>query len=117
MSVVWDIEPDEMLVQVAEQYATDLHRAAYTIAQRYAPEIEAWMKATAPWTDRTGNARQGLSAKVDDEVNQFVELIMAYDVEYGKYLEFDYGGRFAIIGPALDTFAPKIWADIQRLVS
>lgn len=117
MSVVWDIEPDKMLVEVAEDYAKAIHEAVYTICLRYAPEIEAWMKANAPWTDRTGNARQTLQARAEKTIEQIIEIVMGHGMTYGWNLELDHGGRFAIVNPALDYFAPKVWADVRSLMS
>lgn len=116
MSVVWDVEPDQLFEEAIRGYISDLHRGIYLICQRYAVEIEAWMKAERVWTDRTGNARQTLHSEVTSVVNEYVELIMAHGVEYGINLELDNGGRFAIVGPALDRFTPKIWADVRSLI-
>lgn len=117
MGVVWDVEPDVALGELADEYIRLIHAGVRQIIQRYQPEVEAWMKANAPWTDRTGNARQTLFTEVEDFVNTAVELFMSHGVDYGIYLELDHGGVYAIIGPALDYFAPKIWADVQALLS
>ena len=116
MGIVWDVEPDEMLAKLTQEYTSAIHRGAFLICQRYAPEIESWMKANAPWTDRTGNARQTLNTEVEQVVNQMVSLAFSHGVDYGVYLELDYGGRFAIIGPAMDHFVSKIWNDVQELM-
>lgn len=115
MGFKWDVPPDEAFTQLADAYATAVHTGVRAVVQRYAPEVEAWMKSNAPWTDRTGNARQTLHTEVEEVVNEMVSLILAGGVEYQIYLELSNGGRFAIIGPALDYFAPKIWADVQGL--
>ena len=119
MGIVWDIEPDDMLVQVAVQYAEDLHNAIWQLCQLYAAEIEAWMKTgkNAPWEDQTTNARQGLYAKAEEELDSYMQIVIDHTMTYGVNLEFDYGGRYAVIAPALDMFAPKLWADIQSLVA
>lgn len=113
---MWDIEPDDMLVDVAEQYSAAIHQAIYQIMRRYSAEIEAWMKSNAAWTDRTSNARQGLYSEVEDVVNQTVTIIFGHTMTYGIFLELANGGRYAIIAPAIDYFLPKIWADIQILL-
>lgn len=118
MTIEWDVTPDKMLDDLATDYATAIKRGIYLICQRYAAEIEAWMKAgtNAPWKDRTANARQGLYAKVEEELNEYIQILIDHTMDYGVRLEFDYGGRFAVIAPALDMFAPKIWADIEALL-
>ena len=115
MGFTWQTPPSEALVELVDAYETAVHTAVKQLALRYVPEIEAWMKTNAPWTDRTGNARQTLTAEVEELVNQMVTINFGHGVEYGIHLELNYGGQYAIVGPALDYFAPKIWADVQGL--
>jgi hypothetical protein len=117
MAVVWDVEPEQAFGELADEYISAIHSAIRQIIQRYVPEVEAWLKANARWTDRTGNARQTLFADMEELTNQFVELILSHGVDYGVFLELSHGGSWAIVGPALDYFAPKIWADVQALLS
>lgn len=114
----WIVSPEVAWPALATAYVAAIRAGVLSIANRYAPEIETWMKQNAIWTDRTGNARQALYS----EVIEFVEIIsieMAYraDLEYGIWLELANAGRFAIIGPALDYFAPRVWADVQSMLS
>jgi hypothetical protein len=117
MGVVWDVEPEQALGELADEYIRAIHAAVRQIVQRYVPEVEAWMKANKPWTDWTSNARQTLFAEMEEVVNTAVELFMSHGVDYGIFLELSHGGAYAIVGPALDYFAPKIWADVQALLS
>jgi hypothetical protein len=87
------------------------------IADRWAPEIQNWMKENAPWTDRTGNARQGLYTEVQDVANVMVSIILSHGVDYGLFLEVSNQGRYAIINPAIDHFGPKVWADVKRIMA
>jgi hypothetical protein len=112
---VWAHSPDEVFPAGMDEYLAGVRAAILQIAQRRAPEIEAWMKANAPWTDRTGNARQTLSVEVRMFATQVV-IWMSHGVTYGKYLELAYGGQYAVIGPALDQFAPAIWNDVEQLL-
>ena len=117
MGVTWEVPPEQAFEELATEYASAIHRGVVAICQRWAPEIANWMKANAPWTDRTGNARQALYTEVNEVVNSMVELIAGHGVEYGLWLEVRWAGRFAIVNPALDFFAPKIWADVRRLLA
>jgi hypothetical protein len=101
---------------MAAAYAQAIQAGAAALAARYAPEIEAWMKQNAIWTDRTGNARQTLSAEAAELSAGLIEITLSHGVEYGIWLELAHGGSYAIIGPAIDYFAPRIWADVQRMV-
>ena len=83
---------------------------------RYQAEIETWMKTNARWIDRTGNARQSLYAEVT-RLTDSVLLAFDHGMDYGFYLELSHAGRYAIIAPALDEFAPRIWRDVKALLS
>jgi hypothetical protein len=116
MPIVWEKEPEQAFVELADAYATAIHRGVFAICQRWAPEIENYMKQTAPWTDRTGNLRQALYTEVNEVVNTMVELILSHGLDYGIFLETRNSGRFSVIGPALDHFAVKVWADVKRML-
>lgn len=116
-SINWQNPPDKAWGELADAYRAAIHQGVQAIAQRWAPEIENWMKENAPWTDRTGNARQTLHTEVQSVAGNMVRIIMAHGMEYGIWLEVRHAGRYAIIGPALDHFAPKIWQDVVRMVS
>ena len=116
MSFTWQVEPEAAFVEFANEYSKALHTAVYQLALRYAPEIETWMKTNAVWTDRTGDARQTLGSEVI-ELTEAVVIAFGHGVDYGIFFETMQAGRFAIVTPALDFFAPKIWADVRRLIN
>lgn len=73
-----------------------------------ADQIVAYAQANAPWTDRTGDARTGLTADVYTESGSVV-LDLYHTVDYGLWLEVIQNGAFAIIMPTLETFAPMVF--------
>lgn len=117
MSFVWHEEPERAWGDLADTYAEAIEDALFQLAQRYAAEIEAWMKDNAPWTDRTGNARQALYAEAERLTGQAAEIILAHGMDYGLWLELANAGRFSVISPALDHFIPLIWRDAQALLT
>jgi hypothetical protein len=123
MSFQWETTPDKAWGALAATYRAAIENAIKAIADRYAPEIEEYMKINAPWVDRTSNARQGLHTEVEQAVGEFVTLWLKHRMTYGWYLEginpatmeeMRNAGRWAIINPALDVYAPRIWATIQE---
>jgi hypothetical protein len=72
-------------------------------------------KEYAPWTDRTGNARQTLTSRAEERPDAVI-LYLRYGVEYGKALEYGYGGRYAIIGGTLDMYLPSILDSLEELL-
>lgn len=111
----WVVPPADVFPQMSQAYIQRVRQAVYTLCQFYAPQIEADMKASAPWTDRTGNARQTLSAAAQ-EVADAILIEMGYGVDYGIYLEHKNSGRYAILAPTVDKFGPIVMQGIQRLL-
>jgi hypothetical protein len=74
-----------------------------------------WLKSNAPWSDDTGAARTGLVA-LPFNAGKTHELIMAYSVSYGIWLEIANSGRYAVITPAMRIVGEKIMRDMQDLL-
>lgn len=117
MGFQWTNPPSQAWGVLATNYVQTIRNAVRRLADRRSPEIEAWMKVNAPWTDRTGNARQTLGAEVNDLAGGAVEILMSHGMDYGIFLELAHAGNWAIIGPAIDHWAPIIWADVRALLS
>lgn len=116
MSLTWDKTPGEAFEELTTAYIAAIRRGVRAIADRRAPEIEAWMKAEAIWIDRTSNARQTLYAEVNEIAMTAVTILVSHGVDYGTYLELSHGGAYAIVTPALDRFIPIIWSDVQAML-
>ncbi len=105
----------------ANQFTQDvidaLEQALSQIVDKYAPQIESWMKANAKWTDRTANARQALRGDTEKIVRQSYNIVLTHGVEYGKWLELANQGRYSIIQPALDYWTPIIMAEVARVIA
>jgi hypothetical protein len=89
------------------QFGPKVKRAMVTAAKFIEPQAEAHMKGNASWTDRTGNARNGLKAETVIETNS-VAILLYHQVPYGVYLETRWSGRYAIINPTIEVFAPQL---------
>lgn len=65
----------------------------------HAVRAEAYARINANWTDRTGNARQGLAAEADlsGTGSGRWAIVIYHQVKYGIWLETRFGGRYAII--------------------
>ena len=89
--------------------------AIYAAAQYVAPQIESFMRTEATWTDRTGNARNGLKARVFSNTKK-VSIVLYHSVPYGPYLEVRWGGKYGIIMPALAAGGPLFLETCARLM-
>ena len=97
------------------QYAKDLEVGVERTLKFFAPKIQEEAKAGAPWTDRTGNARAGLTADVV-ELSGGLTLVLYHTVPYGIWLEVRWGGRWSIIQPTLQRNYGLIMTALNRLV-
>lgn len=92
--IVWFNGPswDDVAERVFQQAEAEVQNSAFT---------------NAPWEDRSGNARRGLTSEVNND-NGDIVLTLAHTVDYGLWLEVIQNGRFAIIMPTLEREAPQI---------
>jgi len=72
-----------------------------------------YMKTNARWTDRTGNARNGLSTEVEWVPRERHAIRLFHRVTYGIFLETRWAGKYAIILPTIQKYGP----DTMRLLS
>ena len=109
----WSLEGD--LVTRLNQFGPKSKRAMVAGANITKTQAISHMRSTAPWTDRTGAARSGLNAEVQVETNA-VALILFHSVAYGIYLEVRWGGKYAVIRPALGPMSQLMVSNIGKLL-
>jgi hypothetical protein len=80
-----------------------------------ASKAEGYMKVNARWTDRTGNARNGLSSAVVWEPLALHAIRLFHRVSYGIFLEVRWAGRYAIILPTIQRFGPDTMKVLNKL--
>lgn len=78
----------------------------------YADQIEEWMRENAPWDDRSGEARDGLTAEVDRHRMQ-AALYVYHTVDYGIWLEVRWNGKYAILTPAVEHWGPFVMQELE----
>lgn len=101
--------------QVIEQRNSATERVVRDVARR----AERAMKSTHRWKNRTGAAERGLKATVTRrgggrERHTEFDLVLTHGVEHGKYLEYRWAGRFAILRPTADRFFPELRREVRR---
>lgn len=77
---------------------TDL--ALQLFCETGALKMQAYAQQNAPWTDRSGRARQTLKGSSEKQPEKYV-IKIAHGVDYGIWLEFAHEKRFAIIPDTL----------------
>lgn len=115
----WDVAPNQAFPQLVENYTKAIFVSGRRVAEQRAKDGEEWMKANAPWTDRTGRARAGLRAIVRESPGVLAEIVFMHDpdLDYTVWLEIANQGEYAIIAPAVDYWGAVFMRDIQRIVN
>lgn len=93
----------------------DINRKMATVMQYDADYATGWLKTNAPWHDNTGAARSGLNSMAASINNQH-EILMAYSVYYGIWLEVAHSGRWAIITPGVRIIGDKVMRDMELML-
>lgn len=99
-----------------DELAPKLHSAIAALTEYYADRSVAHMKANAPWTDRTGNARNTLSTRAFTEPNRYV-IVLYHVMPYGVWLEVRWSGRYAIILPTIEKMGPQVMTGLRKLLA
>jgi hypothetical protein len=91
MGFKWDVAPTDVFPQMAQKYTQAIFQSGRRVAYEQAEDMENYAKANAPWTDRTGDARERLHATVE-ETGPIGTIVLAHGVDYGIWLEVRFGG-------------------------
>lgn len=87
----------------------------HAVMEYQATKALAHMKTTAPWTDRTGNARNGLGSAVEWEPRKSHAIRLFHRMWYGIFLETRWAGKYAIILPTIQKFAPDTMRLLEKM--
>lgn len=117
VSLRWTAQDPATMARAIEFAEIKLARSVDQQMSSLAGEGRAWMQANAPWNDRTGNARRGLTGEYSSEGTTY-RVTFAHTVKYGKFLEKGtrFMRRFMVIDPAMRVHAPKARAIMRRAV-
>lgn len=112
------VRPPSGLARSLARYGDRVIIAVAMVAGRIATLMQNDARMKAPWTDRTGNARNGLIGKAEQDVAQ--RLVVIYlshgpNIDYGKWLELAHAGKYAIIMKTLEAHLPKLKADLDAI--
>lgn len=119
MPFQWVVPPSEVFPAGYQKYTQQLYVTGRRVAEARAADGEAWMKANAPWTDRTGAARAGLHVDVTQAPAVLAELTFSHgeDIDYAVWLELAHSGSFGIISRSVDYWSVVLWRDVQRIIN
>jgi hypothetical protein len=112
VSVEWEYDT---LTPGLRTFPSKLLRSLGALADYHAENAVTQMRSGAPWTDRTGNARQGLNANAFTSAERIV-IVMYHQVPYGIWLEVRWSGRYRIIVPTVNRVGREFMTDCRRLM-
>lgn len=103
------------LLKKLEEGPKKVQEAAWIAVSSMAPDVENYAKLNAPWTDRTGNARNGLAARAFREATS-VGILIYHQVSYGIWLEVKWNGKYGIITKTIDAMGPVVMKRFNRIM-
>lgn len=118
-AVRWQRAPSELATAV-ERYGERVLQAVAAVAQYTATEMQNDAKATAAWTDRTGNARTGLFGTSEaDFAAKVVTIYLSHGavIDYGVWLELANSGRYAVIMRTMQAHYEPLMAMLRNILS
>lgn len=136
----WVVSPSEELIPNIEKYGQRALVAVQAVANFWGQSVQDAARQKASWEDRTGNARSGLFFAVDGfglgtitgsvspeaqsmksdvaveegDANTLI-ITLGHTVYYGKFLELDHGGQYAVIMSTIETNLPRLNRMVQEL--
>lgn len=129
----WVVSPSEELIPNIEEYGRRAMIALQAVANRWGQSVQDAARRKAGWEDRTGNARSGLFFAVDgfglgtitgsvspdaqsmksdvaveegDDATLIITL--GHTVYYGKFLELNHGGQYAVVMSTIENHIPVL---------
>ena len=92
-----------------------VHKRAESIMDYTMTDAEGYAKRTAPWHDRTGNARKSI-AHLTKSFAELIVGVLGIGVFYGKYLELSNQGKYRVIRPTIDVYRNKLLQNLKEII-
>lgn len=97
---------DNVIARLRQSSITTI-RNAVDQSEITSANLENYSKETAPWTDRTGNARASIYGYSEMD-SSLITITHGIQVSYGVFLELCHGGKYRVIGPSVNKYR-SIW--------
>lgn len=77
-------------------------------------EMESYAKSNRPWTDRTGQARQGLKGEKKN-MGTVIRCKLSHGAKHGIFLEMCNEGKYSILKPTVQAIGPKAANGLDKI--
>lgn len=78
-------------------------------------KLQNYARNKAPWTDRTGHARQRLTG-TSSRISSGYRITLAHGVNYGIWLELAHEKKYAIIQPTILVNSSEVMTGLNKLL-
>jgi hypothetical protein len=115
MTISWNRSPGEAWSMMVKTESDLIEDEVVTLVDGLTDQAAAWMKENHRWQNVTGAAEAGLYADTIHVARQTVSMLLSHDptLEYAHELERN--PRFALLGDAVDWFAPLLFRGLQEI--
>lgn len=107
---------EDTLTPRMEAFPGKVQAAIAATMKYHEPQVESYMRTNARWTDRTSNARNGLSATYVFTPPGTHVIVCFHSVPYGIWLEIAHGGRYRIIIPTILNQGIEVMRTLQGVL-
>lgn len=105
---------DRIVAQNLGEMSERLKTQLQVLGQAAGQKIQEYAQENAPWTDRTGDARQRL--KYNSEINENgLTISIFHQMEYGIYLELCNNEKYAILKNSRDAMLPEFLDAVKHI--
>ncbi len=111
MNLRWKVTPTAMAESYAGWWRYTEQRIATAIMVAGEGAV-AYARIAHPWRNRTGDAERGLGSSVTQNGDTFT-LTVYHSVDYGRYLEQRWGGRWGVLPATMDVALPAAMQAVQ----
>jgi hypothetical protein len=88
--------------------------AVKVYAETAAKKLEGHAKTHAPWTDRTGAARNRLQGYTEPRPSA-IRVNLAHGVDYGLWLELANEKKYATVAPTINNLSQEVFNGLDKL--
>ena len=96
-------------------YRTKFKNKAEDVLDYTITQAESEAKRSAPWTDRTGNARRSITGVMLPATTDVISAALFIGMSYGVNLELSYQGRYRIIWPTITQARTSLLRNLKGL--
>lgn len=113
--ITWTRTPADAWGELAKVEAAAIEAEVVALVDGITDQAAEWMKQNHRWENRTGDAEAGLYADILQVAHETVSLLLSHGptIAYAHILEAN--PRFAILGDAVDQFAPILFRGLQEI--